>query len=66
VRLAAWWNGISLQCRDTGRSKEFELELINGGGKKQVPCLRIEKSDETTNWLYEAQDIIDYLKAQIA
>ena len=65
VRLAAWWNGITLQYRDTGKSKEYELELTNGGGKKQVPCLRIDEADGTSNWLYEAQDIIDYLKAQI-
>ena len=65
VRLAAWWNGISLQYRDTGKSKEYELELTNGGSKKQVPCLRIDEADGTTNWLYEAQNIIDYLKAQI-
>ncbi len=65
VRLVAWWNGITLQCRNTGRSKEYELELTNGGGKKQVPCLRIDEADGASNWLYEAQDIIDYLKAQI-
>jgi glutaredoxin len=65
VRLAAWWNGITLQYRDTGMSEEYELELTNGGGKKQVPCLRIDEADGTSNWLYEAQDIIDYLKAQI-
>jgi hypothetical protein len=65
VRLVAWWNGITLQCRNTGRSKKYELELTNGGGKKQVPCLRIDEADGTSNWLYEAQDIINYLKAQI-
>ena len=54
-----------MQYRDTGKSKEYELELTNGGGKKQVPCLRIDEADGTSNWLYEAQDIIDYLKAQI-
>ena len=54
-----------MQYRDTGKSMEYELELINGGGKKQVPCLRIDEADGKSKWMYEAQDIIDYLKAQI-
>jgi len=65
VRLAAWWNGITLQHRDTGKNRDYERELIDGGGKKQVPCLRIDESDGTSNWLYESQDIVEYLKTQI-
>ena len=65
VRFIVWWNGLILQCRDTGKNKEYELELTSGGGEKQVPCLRIDDADGTSKWMYEAQDIVDYLKAQI-
>lgn len=36
-------------------------ELIKNGGKRQVPCLRIEE-DNKVKWLYESDDIISYLK----
>jgi len=29
-----------------------------------VPCLRIEKPDNSVEWLYESSDIIVYLKSQ--
>jgi len=35
-------------------------ELQNGGGKIKVPCLRIDKKDETI-WMYESDEIIKYL-----
>jgi len=36
-------------------------ELLNGGGQVKVPCLRIDKKDETI-WMYESNDIIKYLE----
>ena len=45
---------------DAGRRQE----LINGGGKGQVPCLRIEEPDGSVSWLYESDDILDYIAAQ--
>ena len=41
---------------------DFKAELIAGGGKKQVPCLRISQDNADTVWLYESDDIIRYLK----
>jgi len=32
-----------------------------GGGKRKVPCLRIEE-DGKTEWMYESNDIIAYLE----
>lgn len=37
-------------------------ELTSGGGKFQVPCLRIESADGKVRWMYESIDIIRYLK----
>ena len=36
-------------------------ELISGGGKGQVPCLRIEEEDGTVSWMYESDDILSYI-----
>lgn len=36
-------------------------ELQNGGGEIKVPCLRIDKDNETI-WMYESDDIIKYLE----
>ncbi len=47
--------------KDILRRRENKAELIAGGGKKQVPCLRIEKSNEI-EWLYESDAIIKYFQ----
>jgi glutathione S-transferase len=38
----------------------FNKELIQKGGKKQVPCLKIIENGQES-WLYESGDIIKYL-----
>jgi len=53
-------SGIEIPLRDTLRDPEARRELIDGGGRATVPCLRIERDDEV-RWLYESLDIIDYL-----
>jgi glutathione S-transferase len=37
-----------------------------GGGKRQVPCLRIDGDDGQSHWLYESMDIMAYLKQQFS
>lgn len=62
VRRAMAELGVDLELRDTRQNPAFREEQVSGGGKGQVPCLRIEKAGEVT-WLYESDAIIDYLKA---
>jgi len=40
-------------------------DLIAGGGKSQVPCLRIETENGDVRWLYESIDIVRYLKTHL-
>lgn len=47
-------------------SPEHNAELIAGGGKSQVPCLRIENQAGEASWLYESIDIIRYLRNELA
>ena len=66
VRLALWWMALELPLKDILFHPKNKAELIAGGGKKQVPCLRIEDETDGVRWVYESSDIIRYLKQQLA
>ena len=54
--------GFELPLKNILFHPKYKTELITGGGKKQVPCLRIEDKNGGVQWLYESRDIIRYLK----
>jgi len=56
---------IEVEERDIARAPSYRGELIKGGGRAQVPCLRIESKGEV-RWLYESQDIVRYLQHHVA
>ncbi len=58
--------GIDIPLRDTLRDPQAQRELIAGGGRGTVPCLRIERDDGQVHWLYESLDIMKYLADQSA
>ena len=62
VRLALWWLGLKIPLKNILGDFKNSSELIAGGGKNQVPCLRIENGDGDVQWMYESIDIIRYLK----
>ena len=66
VRLALRWMGIELPLKNIRIHPENKADLIAGGGKKQVPCLRIEDETGGVQWMYESSDIIRYLNRQLA
>lgn len=53
--------GIGVEMRDIKREPARREELVAGGGKKQVPCLRIGEADGAVRWLYESREITRYL-----
>jgi len=53
--------GLNIHRRDVKRNQNDMHDLLNGGGKFQVPCLRIDRQNDVT-WLYESDDIINYLR----
>ncbi len=57
--------GIDIEHRDILMHADYRQELIEGGGKSQVPCLRIKENNQIT-WLYESAEIISYLKSRFA
>ena len=56
--------GIDLARRDTLRDPDARRELVEGGGRATVPCLRIE-SVAGVRWLYESADIMQYLHERL-
>lgn len=52
---------FDMELRSTS-DREHAQALMQGGGKTQVPCLRIEQADGGVEWMYESDDIIQYLK----
>ncbi len=48
---------------DTLRDRRAKAELVAGGGKGTVPCLKITRGDEV-EWMYESMDIINYLESK--
>ena len=51
--------GVAVRYRDTRSEPEAYDELMQIGGKHQVPCLFINGAP-----LYESADIIDFLRAR--
>ncbi len=53
--------GLNIENRDARYDEKWNQELINEGGKYQVPCLKISKADGSVQWMYESSDINQYL-----
>lgn len=53
--------GLNIETRDARNDPQWNRELINEGGRYQVPCLRIVNDDDSVEWMYEADNINQYL-----
>lgn len=58
------FSGVKLPMKNIKDNPDFKAELIAGGGKKQVPCLHFTNEGGDSEWLYESDDIIRYLKSR--
>ncbi len=59
ARLEMGRLSLPITLRDAQHDKET---LLQGGGKVQTPCLRINGDDGQVQWMYESGDIIRYLQ----
>ena len=64
VRRELKRHSLNIELRDARNDTALKAELVREGGRHKVPCLRIEKPDNSVEWLYESSDIIVYLKNQ--
>lgn len=53
--------GLNIEKRDARNDPQWNQELINEGGKYQVPCLKITADDGNVEWMYESTVINQYL-----
>ncbi|GAB1257852.1 hypothetical protein NBRC116494_23540 [Aurantivibrio plasticivorans] len=53
--------GLSIEHRDIQKNQSHWADLVENGGKSQVPALRIEREFEPTQWMYESGDINEFL-----
>ena len=50
-----------LDAQHEGKNRD---DLVHGGGKAKVPCLKITDQAGQTQWLYESGEIINYLQGR--
>ncbi len=65
VRLVIWWRGHNIPLKNIFLPSENNSDLMAGGGKSQVPCLRIENANGDIHWMYESVDIVRHLKSSL-
>ena len=53
--------GLNIETRDARNDPQWSSELVNQGGRYQVPCLRVVKEDGSIDWIYESDNIIGFL-----
>lgn len=64
VRRELKRHALHIELRDAKNDADLKAELVREGGRHKVPCLRIENTDKSIEWLYESNDIIARLKSQ--
>ncbi len=55
---------LDIERRDAQHEGPHRDELVAGGGKAMVPCLRITEAGGEVRWLYESGQIIDFLRTR--
>jgi glutaredoxin len=58
--------GLDIELRDARNDPRWNRELIDGGGRYQVPCLRLLNADGSSEWIYGSKTIIQYLHQRFA
>jgi len=66
VRRTMKRQSLPIETRDAKRCATAKEELLAGGGKLKVPCLKIDDGEGTISWMYESKDIIGYLENRFA
>ncbi len=65
VRRAIKRHSLNIETRDALRDTVSRRQLLEGGGKIKVPCLKITDAQGNTTWMYESAAIIRHLEEQV-
>ena len=60
VRRSLHKLNLNVELRDA-QTEQFGQELLKEGGKRKVPCLRIQENGQV-QWMYDSKVIIDHLE----
>lgn len=62
VRRAIKRLNLNIKLKDAKRDCVAQEELLKGGGRVKVPCLKLVGEDGAVQWMYESSDIVAYLE----
>ncbi|GAM71407.1 glutaredoxin [Vibrio ishigakensis] len=65
VRREMKRQSVKIALKDAKKDETAREELLSGGGRVKVPCLKINKDGQET-WMYESSDIVAYLQKEFA
>jgi glutaredoxin len=57
---------LNIPLLDAQPDGPIRADLLRGGGKAVVPCLKITDAQGKTEWMYESAQIIQYLNTRFA
>lgn len=66
VRRAMRGLSLNIALRDAQHDPQHREALLQGGGQIKTPCLRITDAQGNSQWMYESDDIIQYLRKRFA
>ena len=66
VRHAIKRLSLNIETHDVLREASAREQLLAGGGKVKVPCLKITNDQGNETWMYESTDIVRYLQQHFA
>jgi len=62
VRREIKRQSLNIELRDAQHNQQHRQQLLSGGGQIKVPCLKVENKDGSPAWLYESDEVIQYLR----
>lgn len=62
VRREMKRGGLNIELKNINKDENLRTELIEKGGKRTVPCLRIVDEKQEVSWLYESSAINQYIQ----
>ncbi len=62
VRRSMKRQSLKIETRDAKRCDTARNELLEGGGRLKVPCLKVVDKQGDIQWMYESSDIINFLE----
>lgn len=57
---------LNIALLDAQQDGPIRGDLLRGGGKAVVPCLKITDAQGNSEWMYESAQIIQYLNTRFA